>query len=116
MHYQTDNLWGQFSGLVLAGMNNPSRLFLPLLILAPAEILSARTKPNFTVIWKLNVAKSDLGSAPIQALVVVVEHNEPVFRYVAKGLAGGQPLGQRLPVDQVRQARFSGKQTTRRVV
>ena len=71
-------------------MNHPSRLLLPLLILAPAVILSARTKPNFTGIWKLNVAKSDLGSAPIQALVVEVKHNEPVFRYVAKGLAGGQ--------------------------
>jgi hypothetical protein len=71
-------------------MNHPSKLLLPLLILAPAVILSARTKPNFTGIWKLNVAKSDLGSAPIQALVVEVDHNEPVFRYVAKGLAGGQ--------------------------
>lgn len=70
-------------------MNNPSRLLLPL-ILAPAVILSAGTKPNFTGVWKLNVAKSDLGSSPIQALVVEVEHNEPVFKYVVKGLAGGQ--------------------------
>jgi hypothetical protein len=30
----------------------------------------------------------------IQALVVEVEHNEPVFRYLAKGLAGGQQFEQ----------------------
>jgi len=71
-------------------MNNPSRLLLPLLILASTAILSAGSKPDFTGIWKLNVAKSDLGSAPIQALVVEVEHREPVFKYVAKGVAGGQ--------------------------
>jgi hypothetical protein len=73
-------------------MNHPSRLLLPLLVFASASILSAATKPNFTGTWKLNVAKSDLGGAPIDALVVEVEHKEPVFRYAAKGTAGGQPF------------------------
>lgn len=77
---------------VLAAMNNPSRLLLPLLILAPVVILSAATKPNFTGTWKLNVAKSDLGGAPIDALVVEVEHKEPIFKYFAKGSASGQPF------------------------
>jgi hypothetical protein len=45
-----------------------------------------------TLEWTLNVAKSDLGSAPIDALVVEVEHKEPIFKYVAKGMAAGQPF------------------------
>jgi len=71
-------------------MNNPSRLLLPLLILASTSILSAGSKPNFSGTWNLNVAKSDLGGAPIDALVVEVEHKEPVFKYVAKGSANGR--------------------------
>jgi len=77
---------------VFEGMNSPRRRLLPLLILASASILSAGTKPNFSGTWKLNVAQSDLGGAPIEALVVEVEHKEPIFKYVAKGSANGQPF------------------------
>jgi hypothetical protein len=73
-------------------MNKPSRLLLPLFILASAIFVSAATKPNFSGTWKLNIAKSDLGGAPIEALVVEVEHKEPVFKYVVKGSANGQPF------------------------
>ncbi len=91
MHIQTDSLREQFLRGARTGRHEQSQqTSLALLILAPAVILSAGTKPNFTGIWKLDVAKSDLGSAPIQALVVEVEHREPVFKYVAKGVAGGQ--------------------------
>jgi hypothetical protein len=52
--------------------------------------LSAQTKPDFTGLWKLNVSKSDLGGAPIAELVVQVDHKDPVFKYTAKGSAGGE--------------------------
>jgi hypothetical protein len=73
-------------------MNNRIRLLLPLLILASTIFVSAATKPNFSGTWKLNVAKSDLGGAPIDALVVEVDHKEPIFKYVATGSANGQPF------------------------
>ena len=73
-------------------MNRPSKLLLPVLILASTTFVSAATKPNFSGTWKLNVAKSDLGGAPIDALVVEVDHKEPIFKYVATGSANGQPF------------------------
>jgi len=55
-----------------------------------AVALMADTKPDFTGTWKLNVDKSDLGGAPITALVVTVDHKEPSFKFTAKGTAGGE--------------------------
>ena len=57
-----------------------------------AVLVSAETKPNFSGTWELNVAKSDLGGAPITRLVVQVEHKDPVFKYIAKGTADGQDI------------------------
>jgi hypothetical protein len=71
-------------------MNNLARLFLSLSLLFAAAALSAETQPNFSGTWKLNVAKSDLGTAAITELVVDVDHKDPVFKYTAKGMAGGQ--------------------------
>lgn len=72
-------------------MNNSRNLFFStLLTLGLAIGLSAQSKPNFTGTWKLNVAKSNLGGAPIDSLTVVVDHKEPVFTYTAKAIVNGQ--------------------------
>jgi hypothetical protein len=71
-------------------MNNSRRLFLLLPMLFSAGALFAQNHPNFTGTWKLNVAKSQTGSAGITELVVEVDHKDPVFKYVVRGIAGGQ--------------------------
>ncbi len=52
--------------------------------------LAAATKPNFSGDWELNVAKSDMGGAPITKVVVDIDHKDPVFKSTAKGTADGQ--------------------------
>ncbi len=71
-------------------MNNSRRLFLLLPMLFSAGALLAQNHPNFTGTWKLNVAKSEAGSAGISELVVEVDHKDPAFKYVVRGIAGGQ--------------------------
>ena len=65
-------------------------LYFGLLLLFGSTVLSAQTKPDFTGAWKLNVEKSVLGGAPIARLMVQIDHKDPVFKYIAKGTAGGQ--------------------------
>jgi len=71
-------------------MNNSRRLFLLFPILFSATVLIAQDHPNFTGTWKLNVAKSEMGSAGPTELVVEVDHKDPVFKYSVRGMAGGQ--------------------------
>ena len=71
-------------------MSNLTRLLVLLTLTFSAAVLCAQTKPNFTGTWELNVAKSDLGGAPITKLTVQIDHNDPVFKYTAKGTADGQ--------------------------
>jgi len=71
-------------------MRTLRKLFVFAALAAGAVALAADTKPDFTGTWKLNVDKSDLGGAPITALVVTVDHKEPVFKLTAKGTAGGE--------------------------
>jgi hypothetical protein len=71
-------------------MNTLTKLILFLSMIFAAAVLSAESKPNFTGTWKLNLAKSDMGGAPVEALTVEVDHHDPVFKYTAKGSASGQ--------------------------
>jgi hypothetical protein len=75
-------------------MNTLGRLFLLLVLVGGALTLSAQSHPNFTGTWKLNAEKSEMGSAGVTAMTVEVEHNEPVFKYTARGTAGGQDFEQ----------------------
>lgn len=75
-------------------MKNLAKLFLSLSLLFAAATLSAEAHPNFTGKWKLNAAKSEIGTAAVTALVVDVDHKDPVFTYTAKGIAGGQQFEQ----------------------
>jgi len=68
-----------------------SRMFFAFAALAIGAVaLMADSKPDFTGTWKLNLDKSDLGGAPITALVVAVDHKDPSFKLTAKGTAGGE--------------------------
>lgn len=58
--------------------------------LLAAVALAAAAKPNFSGDWELNIAKSDLGGAPITKLAVHVDHKDPVLKYTASGVADGQ--------------------------
>ncbi len=71
-------------------MNTLTKLSLSLALALASALLSAQAKPNFTGSWELNVAKSDLSGAPIAKLTVQIEHNDPTFKYTAKGSAGGE--------------------------
>jgi hypothetical protein len=75
-------------------MNTFGKLFLSLSLLFAAAALAADTQPNFTGTWKLNVAKSEMGTSGVTELVVTVDHKDPVFKYTAKGTAGGQEFEQ----------------------
>jgi hypothetical protein len=61
-------------------------IFLGLSALA----FSGDSKPNFSGTWEMNVAKSEMGGAPITKLSVQIEHKDPVFKYTANGTAGGE--------------------------
>jgi hypothetical protein len=52
--------------------------------------LAAQSKPDFSGTWKLNVAKSEMGGSPVTEIVVRVDHKEPIFKYIAKGVSGGE--------------------------
>lgn len=73
-------------------MNNSRKLFLLLPILFSTVALLAQNHPNFTGTWKLNVAKSEMGSSGVTELVIEVDHKDPVLKYVVRGIAGGQPF------------------------
>jgi hypothetical protein len=74
-------------------MNNLAKLFLCLSLLATGA-LSAQTHPNLTGTWKLNTAKSEMGNGGVTALVVDIDHKDPVLKYTVKGTAGGQDFEQ----------------------
>jgi hypothetical protein len=71
-------------------MNNLTKASLFLVLALSTALLSAQAKPNFTGVWVLNLAKSDLGGAPITKISVEIDHNDPILKYTAKGTAGGQ--------------------------
>jgi hypothetical protein len=71
-------------------MNPLTKLSVLLTLALGAALGSAQSKPNFTGTWVLNLAKSDLGGAPITRLSVQIDHNDPVLKYTAKGTADGQ--------------------------
>ena len=74
-------------------MKQLSRLsFLLALVFGAAVAFGADAKPNFSGTWKLNVAKSEMGGAPVEALTLEVDHKDPVLTYTAKGTAAGQPF------------------------
>ncbi|MBV9181978.1 MAG: hypothetical protein JO356_11765 [Acidobacteria bacterium] len=70
-------------------MNNVRKLFLLSTIFLPTLALVAQGHPNFTGTWKLDVAKSEMGSGGPTKLVVVVDHKDPVFKYLVQGIAAG---------------------------
>lgn len=65
-------------------------VLLAVVIVVAAALAYAGNKPNFSGEWKLDLAKSDLGGAPIDNLVVRVEHRDPVLTYTVKGSASGE--------------------------
>ena len=71
-------------------MKTTLRLFLALTTLFAAASLFAAEHPNLSGKWKLNVARSETGSAGPTELVVDIDHKDPVLTYTAKGNAGGQ--------------------------
>jgi hypothetical protein len=75
-------------------MQTTSRLFSLAAVLLGAVALFGADHPNFTGTWKLNVNKSEMGSNGVTALVVDVNHKDPVFTYTARGSAGGQDFEQ----------------------
>jgi hypothetical protein len=75
-------------------MKKICRLSFLLTILLAAGTLLAEDHPNFTGKWKLNVQRSETGGSGLTELVVDVDHKEPVFKYTAKGMAGGQQFEQ----------------------
>jgi hypothetical protein len=75
-------------------MNNSRRLFFLLPLLFSAAALLAQDHPNLTGSWKLNVGKSEMGSAGVTELTVEVDHKDPVLKYLVRGVAGGQRFEQ----------------------
>lgn len=73
-------------------MNNSRKLFLFLPIIFSTVALVAQSHPNLTGTWKLNVAKSEMGTSGVTELVIEVDHKDPVLKYVVRGIAGGQPF------------------------
>jgi hypothetical protein len=65
-------------------------VLLTVVIIVAATLAYGGNKPNFSGEWKLDLAKSDLGGAPIDNLVVRVEHRDPVLTYTVKGSASGE--------------------------
>jgi hypothetical protein len=70
-------------------MNVARRLLLLAVVVAPVALFAA-SKPDFTGTWKLNVDESDLGGAPLTAVVVRIQHKDPEFTYAAKATVNGQ--------------------------
>jgi len=71
-------------------MNNFRRLSLLVPILFSTAALVAQSHPDLTGTWKLNVAKSEMGSSGVTELVIEVDHKDPALKYVVRGIAGGQ--------------------------
>jgi hypothetical protein len=71
-------------------MKTLTKMLLPSILLFSAFLNAATAKPDFSGSWVLNVQKSDLGGAPITKISVQIDHKDPIFKYFAKGAAGGQ--------------------------
>src|SRR5580704_814655 len=63
-------------------------LFIATMFLS-ALTLAAQSRPNFSGNWELNVAKSDLGGAPISKLEVQMDHKGPILKYTASATVNG---------------------------
>src|ERR1051325_3888621 len=59
-------------------------------VLFSAMFLAAEDHPNYSGTWKLNLAKSEMGSSGVTDLVVDVRHNDPVITSAVRGTAVGQ--------------------------
>jgi hypothetical protein len=75
-------------------MQTTIRLVSLAAVLLGAVALFGADHPNFSGSWKLNIAKSEMGSEGVTALVVDVKHKDPVLTYTARGTAGGQDFEQ----------------------
>jgi hypothetical protein len=82
------------------------RLILVAMMVLTTLTLSAQSKPNFSGSWELNVAKSDLGGAPIAKLVVQMDHKGPVLKYTADATVNGETFTESGTIDT------EGKATT----
>jgi hypothetical protein len=71
-----------------------------------ALTLSAQSKPNFSGNWELNVAKSDLGGAPISKVAVQMNHQGPILKYTAEAMVNGESFTESGTIDT------DGKTTT----
>jgi len=65
-------------------------LTLSVLLCLATPGFSGDKKPDFSGTWKLNLVKSEMGGSPVESLIVDVDHKDPVFKYAARGTAGGQ--------------------------
>jgi hypothetical protein len=98
------------SDRAFGGTNSPARaypsdmktslkLFLVAAMVLSALAASAQSKPNFSGNWELNVAKSDLGGAPISKLAVQVDHKDPVLKYNAVATVNGEDVNETGTID-----------------
>jgi hypothetical protein len=81
-------------------------LLLVAITVLGALTLSAQSKPNFSGTWELNLAKSDLGGAPISKLVVQMDHQSPILKYTAEAVVNGESFTESGTIDT------DGKTTT----
>lgn len=59
----------------------------------------SQAKPDFTGTWKLNTQKSGFGGDPMpESITATVEHKNDRFKYVAEGVAGGQPFHEEVDI------------------
>ena len=81
-------------------MNTQHKVLLLIAItVLGALTLSAQSKPNFSGTWELNVAKSDLGGAPISKLTVQMDHQGPVLKYTAEAIVNGESFTESGTID-----------------
>lgn len=75
-------------------MKHLCRLLCLAVAVLGASAVFAADHPNFSGKWKLNIEKSEMGSTGLTALLVDVDHKDPVFTYTARGSTGGQDFEQ----------------------
>lgn len=80
-------------------MNTQHKLLLVAMMVLTTLTLSAQSKPNFSGNRELNVAKSDLGGAPISKLVVQTDHKSPILKYTANATVNGETFTESGTID-----------------
>jgi hypothetical protein len=61
-------------------------VFVSMALLAAG--LSARQKPNFSGVWKLNETRTAVKALGPRQIVFRIDHKDPVFKYTATGKVG----------------------------